>query len=161
MATPQSSASAPATLTELKARLLSDHRALEKLLVQLTCAVEGANAPTLCEQWTRFEQNLRDHLDTEERFLFPLVASAHRNDVEELRAEHQHIHRALSELGVSVDLHTLRKAEVDELIVYLQQHALREDRTLYHWLDGSAAAQRSLHGMFERRARQGLVTSDD
>ena len=160
MAAHQTFASTPATITEVRARLLSDHRALEELLVQLTCAIEGANPPTLCEQWTRFEQNLRDHLDTEERFLFPLVAAAHRTDVEALRAEHQHIRRALSELGVKVDLHTLRKAEVDELIVYLQQHALREDGSLYHWLDDSAAAHRSLQGMLARRSRQGIVPSD-
>ena len=161
MADPQSWAPAPATTTELKARLLSDHRALEQLLAQLGCAIDGANPPTLCEQWTHFEQSLRDHLDTEERFLFPLVASAHRSDVEGLRAEHQHIRRALSELGVAADLHTLRKASVDELIVYLQQHALREERSLYHWLEDSAAAQRGLRAMFDRRAGRGIATSND
>ena len=158
MADSQSWAPAPATTTEVKARLLSDHRALEQLLAQLACAIDGANPPTLCEQWTRFEQSLRDHLDTEERYLFPLVALAHRSAVEDLRAEHQHIRSALSELGVAVDLHTLRKASVDELIVYLQQHALREDQTLYHWLDASAATQRGLRAMFERR---GIAISND
>ncbi len=146
------SASTPARTAGVKARLLSDHVALEELLAQLTSAIEGANPPELCEQWTRFEQNLRDHLDTEERCLFPLVDSAHRSDVETLRAEHQHIRRALSELGVAVDLHTLRKASVDELIAYLRRHALREDRSLYEWVDDSAAAQRGLRALFERRA---------
>jgi len=147
--------------TEVKARLLGDHRALEELLAQLTGAIEGANPPALCEQWTRFEQNLRDHLDTEERCLFPLVAAAHRNDIEELRAQHQHIRRALSELGLAVDLHTLRKASADELIVYLQRHALQEDQSLYQWLDESVAAQRGLRAMFERREPHATVTADD
>lgn len=144
--------------TELKARLLSDHRALAELLTQLTSAIEGANSPTLCEQWAQFERELRDHLDAEERFLFPLAASAHRDDVEVLRAEHQHIRRALSELGFAVELHTLRKASVDELIAYLQQHALREDHSLYQWLDDSSSAERALRAMFDRRPRQ---TSND
>jgi len=161
MPDPQSSAPAPATTTEIKARLLSDHRTLEQLLGQLSGAIDGANPPTLCEQWTRFEQSVRDHLDTEERFLFPLVASAHRSDIEVLRAEHQHIRCALSELGVAVDLHTLRKASVDELIVYLQQHALREDQSLYQWLEASVAAERGLRAMFERRARRGIAISND
>ena len=153
MPDPQASTSPPTTTTEVKARLLSDHRALAELLKQLTCALEGANPPTLAEQWARFEQNLRDHLDTEESCLFPLVASAHRDEIEQLRTEHQHIRRALSELGVAVELHTLRKASADELIVYLEQHALREDHSLYQWLDESVAAQRGLRAMFERRAR--------
>ena len=153
--TDSQTASAPVTTTAVKARLLSDHRELEELLAQLTCAVEGTNPTELCEQWTQFEQNLRDHLDTEERCLFPLVASAHRDDVERLRAEHQHIRSALSDLGVAVDLHTLRKTSVDELIIYLQQHALREDHSLYQWLDDGVAAQRGLRAMFERRASRG------
>jgi len=161
MPDPQTSTSTSTRTTEIKARLLSDHRALEELLAQLTGAIEGANPPALCEQWSQFEQRLRDHLDTEERWLFPLVASAHRNEVEELRAEHQHIRRALSELGLAVELHTLRKASVDELIVYLQQHALREDHSLYEWLDESVAAQRGLRAMFNRRERKASAPSDD
>ncbi|HYQ44440.1 MAG TPA: hemerythrin domain-containing protein [Polyangiaceae bacterium] len=157
----QSAASTATEPNEVKARLLSDHRALEELLSQLTCAIEGADAPALCEQWTRFEQNLRDHLDTEERCLFPLVASAHRDDVERLRAEHQHIRKTLSELGVAVDLHTLRKTSVDELISYLQQHALREDHSLYEWLADNASAQHGLRAMFDRRTTRTNHASDD
>lgn len=161
MSDSQASTSTSARTTEVKKRLLSDHRALEELLTQLTAAIEGANPPALCEQWTRFEQHLADHLDTEERWLFPLVASAHRDAIEELRAEHQHIRRALSELGLAVELHTLRKASVDELIVYLQRHALREDHSLYEWLDESVAAQRGLRAMFNRRERKASTPSDD
>lgn len=147
--------------TEIRARLLSDHRALEELLTQLTSAIEGVSPPALCEQWARFERGLRDHLDAEERCLFPLVASAHRNDIEALRAEHQHIRCALSELGFAVELHTLRKASVDELITYLQQHALREDYSLYQWLDESSAAERTWRAAFDHRPRQTNVTSDE
>jgi hypothetical protein len=40
----------------------------------------------------------------------------------------------LGELGNLVDLHALRKASVDELLLYLLQHAAREERTLYQWV---------------------------
>jgi len=141
--------------------MLSDHRALEKLLARLESSLEGASGPELCEQWTRLELNLRDHLDTEERCLFPLVAVDHPKDIAELRAEHQHIRCALSELGVAVDLHTLRKASVDEFIAYLQRHAQREEHTLYQWLNHDLAAHRSLRAMFERRAPHASVTHDE
>ncbi len=153
MADHQPSTSTPTKTAEIKARLIGDHRALEQLLAQLTSAIEGADSSELCEQWTRFEQNLRDHLDTEERCLFPLVAHEHRSEVESLRSDHQHIRHALSELGVAVDLHTLRKAAIDELIVYLQEHARREDRTLYQWVEQYPTAERGLRHMFARRAR--------
>jgi len=162
MASIQTSALTPATTTEVKGRLLNDHSALEKLLGQLTSVLEDTdNAADLCELWTRLEHNLRDHLDTEERCLFALVATAHRAEVEALRAEHQHIRCALSELGIAVDLHTLRKASVDELIGYLRQHALREEHSLYEWIDRDPAAHRRLRAMFERRAGHASVTSED
>ncbi|MEI9941876.1 MAG: hemerythrin domain-containing protein [Pseudomonadota bacterium] len=147
--------------TEVKGRLLNDHGGLEGSLAQLACAIDEADPQQLCEQWTQFELNLRDHLDTEERFLFPLVATAHRKDVEELRAEHRHIRSALSELGIAVDLHTLRKASVDELIVYLQRHAAREEHSLYQWTDHNEAAKRGLRAMFERRMPHVAVTSHE
>jgi len=143
--------------SDVKVRLLDDHRALEALLSNLESALECASTAELCEQWTRFELNLRDHLDTEERCLFPLVAASNRSEVEALRAEHQCIRKALSELGVALDLHTLRKASVDEFIVYLQRHALREENTLYRWVDNDVAAHRGLRAMFERRADGGVL----
>ncbi|HEX2672021.1 MAG TPA: hemerythrin domain-containing protein [Polyangiaceae bacterium] len=153
MADHQPSPSPHTKAADIKAHLNSDHRDLEQLLARLTSAIEGADSSELCEQWTHFEQNLRDHLDTEERCLFPLVAHEHRGEVASLRSEHQHIRQALSELGVAVDLHTLRKAAVDELIVYLREHAQREDRALYRWIERSPTAERGLRHMFARRAR--------
>jgi hemerythrin-like domain-containing protein len=150
MADTRTQVATSATTTEVKGQLLSDHRALEELLVRLESALDGASAAELCEQWTRLELNLRDHLDTEERCLFPGVAADHRDEVEELRAEHEHIRCALSELGVAVDLHTLRKASVHEFIAYLQRHALREEHSLYQWINRDLAAHRGLRDMFER-----------
>ncbi|HEY0468244.1 MAG TPA: hemerythrin domain-containing protein [Polyangiaceae bacterium] len=163
MADTQTRVPTHATTAEVKGRLLSDHSALEKLLAELGAVLEDNDSESeLCDLWTRFEQNLRDHLDTEERCLFPLVAAAHRSEVEALRAEHRHIRCALGELGVAVDLHALRKASVDELIGYLRQHALREDHSMYDWVDQDPVAHRGLRAMFERRAAARLTaTSND
>lgn len=161
MADTRTNSPSHATTSQVKGRLLSDHFALEELLGKLNSALEANdNAAELCSLWTRFEQNLRDHLDTEERCLFPLVASAHRSEVEALRAEHRHIRGALAELGIKVDLHTLRKASIDELIDYLRQHAVREEHSLYTWVDQDPAAHRGLRAMFERRFAQTAVKSD-
>ena len=99
MADTQTHAPHPTKTRAAKSRLLDDHRALEQLLTQLTSALEAGDSADIGEVWTQFEQNLRDHIDTEERFLFPLVASEHRGEIEELRREHQHIRCALGELG--------------------------------------------------------------
>ena len=141
-------------MTDLKQRLLADHAELEQQLKALARAVEANDAPCdLRECWTGFETSLRDHLDTEERSIFPVVAAAHRPEVEALRAEHRAIRDALAELGLAVELHTLRKAAVDKLIVFLNQHATREDHSLYEWLEQASGslARRGLLAMFDRR----------
>ena len=143
-------------MNDLKQRLSADHAELAQQLQALARSV-AANDPAcdLSQCWADFEASLRDHLDTEERVIFPVVASAHRAEVEELRSEHQLIRRTLTELGLAVELHTLRKAAVDELIAFLNQHAARESDSLYEWLEQSSPSgtQRGLRAMFERRLR--------
>ena len=140
----------PGKARGVKSRLLHEHRAFDQLLTQLTSALEGGDPVDIGEVWTQFERRLRDHVDTEERYLFPLVASTHRTEIDGLRLEHQRIRCALGELGNLVDLHALRKASVDELLLYLLQHAAREERTLYQWVEDDTTPQRGLHAMFAR-----------
>ena len=85
--------------------------------------------------WTRFEPKLREHLKSEELCLFPLVARAHRSEVDELRNEHRRIRGALGVLGLRVELHALRKASSGELIDSLRQHANLEAHFLYAWIE--------------------------
>ncbi len=90
-------------MNDLKQRLLADHAELEQQLKALARAVEANDAPCdLRECWTGFETSLRDHLDIEERTTFPVVAAAHRPEVEALRAEHRAVRDALAELGLAV-----------------------------------------------------------
>jgi hemerythrin-like domain-containing protein len=143
-------------MNDLKQRLSADHAELAQQLQALARSVD-ANDPAcdLGQCWADFEASLSDHLDTEERVIFPVVASAHRAEIEALRAEHRLIRKTLSELGVAVELHTLRKAAVDALIAFLKQHAARENDSLYEWLERtpSSGTERGLRAMFERRLR--------
>jgi hemerythrin-like domain-containing protein len=143
-------------MNDLKRRLADDHAELERQLQALARSVDADDpACDLSQCWTEFEASLRVHLDTEERCIFPEVASAHRPEVEELRAEHRHIRNALTELGLAVELHTLRKASVDELLAFLSRHAARENSSLYDWLEqaSSPGPRRGLLAMFERHQR--------
>jgi len=147
-------------MNDLKRLLVEDHALLERQLAQLAQAVEADDCPAdLLECWTRFEAGLRDHLDTEERCLFPAAGPEHREQVEGLRAEHRRIRHTLQELGVALELHTLRKPSVDELITFLREHAEREKQTLYAWLEepGNAGARHGLLAMFERRSKAPFV----
>lgn len=122
-------------MSDPKTELLKDHEEIERLLGLLLRTVdssdEGKDLPAI---WRKVEALLLDHIRTEERQFFPLVARDHRAEIEELRLEHQHIRAALAELGVQVELHCVRKPEVDELVAFLRRHAERENHSLYHWL---------------------------
>jgi len=139
-------------MNDLKQRLSADHQQLEQQLRTLAHAVD-ANDPAcdVRECYNLFEAALLDHLETEERSIFPVVIAQHRQEVEALRAEHQVIRRSLGELGLQVELHTLRKEAMDQLTLFLQQHAARENGALYEWLGSDARARQGLLAMFERR----------
>ena len=122
-------------MTEPKTELLKDHAEMEHLLSLLSQAVASNDeCQDLRGIWARVESLIVDHIQTEEREFFPLVASVHLAEVEELRADHGYIRENLARLGVELELHSLRKPEIDEFVAFLRRHAEQENQTLYHWL---------------------------
>lgn len=143
-------------MTSPETKLLEDHAEMERLLSLLAIAVEANDeSQDLQCTWSQVERLILDHISTEEREFFGLVARAHRAEVEELRADHQHIRRALAELGMQVQLHSVRKPEVDALIAFLRHHSERENQTLYRWLAErpDASFANVVRRMLERRSR--------
>jgi len=138
---------------DLKRLLLEDHAALEAVIAGLAETFEsGIAAPDLGEAWTLLEWSLRDHLDAEERLIFPFVDPALADEVEALRGEHDQIRRLLSQLGVAVELSALRKTSVAQFVSFLRAHATREERSIYHDASAIGGAQRGLDSMFQRRS---------
>ena len=145
-------------MSDPRTELLNDHAEAERLLHLLEQSVEGNDCcADLRAVWSKVEAMLLDHMRTEERFLFAHVADAHRAELEVLRAEHVLIRAALSKLGVELDLHSLRKPEVEALTAFVRRHAELENRTLYRWLaeKPEAGFQAAVHRMIRNRAKPG------
>lgn len=104
-------------------------------MVELTDSVEGADPPALKADWERFERTLRAHLELEEREIVPAVERVDPKAAARVREDHAEIRASLDELGVEVELHTLRKETVDRFLTRLRDHAAREDATLYRIAD--------------------------
>lgn len=119
----------------VKSHLLEDHREIERLLVELRDAVEGAEAPTIQQIWSAFERRLMAHLDAEDRYLLPLIESARPEASRKIREEHAQIRRQVAQLGLECDLHMVRKSKADDLINRLRRHAAWEDEQFYPFLD--------------------------
>jgi hypothetical protein len=144
---------------DVKRELLRDHEDHEHLLEQLARALETRRpAAELRRYWIDFEENLFDHLDTEERYLFTVTAQAHRLEVQQLRAEHRQIRHAVVGLSVSLELDTLKKQAIDELRNLLLAHSAHEERTLHRWLevDEGVMAHRGVLAIRSRRERSSV-----
>jgi iron-sulfur cluster repair protein YtfE (RIC family) len=95
--------------------LLEDHPKLEALYERVVAACE-ADAPELGALWTELDESLTRHLAAEEEHVFPALATVASAEVEVLRAQHEDVRRKLVELGVCVDLHTIRQDVADAFI---------------------------------------------
>jgi hemerythrin superfamily protein len=113
--------------------LLSDHQRLDALFVRLLDDVHCGDW-TVCQgTWSRFERQLLQHLETEETFLLPIFGHEYPEETAELRNEHANIRCLLADMGVRLELHSVREQHVQRFIESLQGHAAREEALLYRW----------------------------
>lgn len=119
-------------MTESIQELLgAEHARLERTLERLRDAVEGADRPALVKEWDSFERVLQAHLDEEEALIFPALEESLPEAVRQAREAHGRIRRQLDELGLEVQLHSVRFARVDEFLRELRAHRRAEDEILY------------------------------
>ncbi len=136
------SPSPPDPPQELHEHFLADHRRLEDVLERVLAACEANDREALGPLWTEFEVGLLAHLDAEDAHLLPALFAAAPQDARVIVQEHRHIRSRLAELGVAVDLHTLRLETARLFIDELRAHARTEDRLLYAWGDAHLDAPR-------------------
>jgi len=115
--------------------LRRDHARLAALLDDLLDAFRRGDREALRDAWSRFEQGLLAHLETEERHVLPRIARVAPAEAEAIASEHEALRSRLEDLGVGVDLHAVSLGAAEELAVTLRAHALREERLLYRLAD--------------------------
>ena len=143
-------------VTNVRKELSQDHEDHELLLEELARSLQAKRpAAELRASWQEFEENLFDHLETEERSLFSVAATAHGLEIEQLRAEHRQIRQAVFGMAVSIELNTLKAQAIDELRAQLRSHTEHEQRSLHRWLaeDQGVLALRGVLAMRSRRER--------
>jgi hemerythrin-like domain-containing protein len=131
--------------SSVQRQLVHEHGQLDRALEELRCAAEGSHAADVRRAWDELERLLLRHLDFEEQQLFPQVEALHPEWTRGFRSDHAELRRRLAELGVRVDLHALRKGEVDEFVSTLRSHAEVEDRTVYRWAADAAPRDTRRH----------------
>jgi hypothetical protein len=141
---------------DVKRELHRDHEDHAVLLDQLVFAVETQQPMAELRRCCRvFEENLCEHLETEERYLFTVTAQAHRLEIAQLHAEHQRIRQAVLGLSLSLELNGLKTQAIEELRALLVAHSAHEERSLHRWLemDEGILALRGVLAIRTRRER--------
>lgn len=133
-------------MNPIAARLTKDHEELDALLHSLAQDAKAPFSDALQATWGAFENKLIRHMEAEERFLLPLLEVTDAAEVARIRREHARIRDSLTELGLAVELHTVREANVSELISVLEAHAKHENDALYR-LAGDRASSAVDHGI--------------
>jgi len=128
------------------------HQALQRRFAALVARASGGDPVELRKEWSVFEAELLAHLDLEEAELLPGLARNAPGDADVIRAEHADIRQALVDLGVKLDLHLLRAENVEAFVRQLEDHARREEQTLYAWADRHVT--RSRWSAFGRALRE-------
>ena len=124
--------------SRMREHMMDDHARLNALIKRLVAAFEANDREDMAKLWTELDTGLNAHLDAEEKFMFPALAEREPEYVRTLAAEHASIRTALLDLGVRVDLHTIRLDAANAFLALLTDHARREDELLYRWADEHA-----------------------
>jgi hypothetical protein len=112
-------------------RLLADHANLENLFGRLQDDIRSGDWTACQTTWTQFEQNLLNHIDAEEVYFLPWFEREYAAEAAALRQDHATIRYLLADMGVRLELHAVREANVARLIALLRAHTAKEERLLY------------------------------
>jgi hemerythrin-like domain-containing protein len=82
-----------------------------------------------------FESGLRAHLEAEESLIFPAFRLVYPAESAAVSADHGRFRATLDQLGIVVDLYTIRAEAAREFVETLKTHAQREDDCMYPWAE--------------------------
>jgi hemerythrin superfamily protein len=122
-------------LSSLESMLAGDHHRLEREFQVIVTRAQGGDFQQLEAEWLAFERALLQHLEAEERTLIPALAEDRPAAAQALLQDHTAIRIKLLQLGVDLDLHSLRAERVESFVESLRAHAHREENTFYPWVD--------------------------
>jgi hypothetical protein len=117
--------------------LAQDHADIARRLEDLLASARSDDREALAEAFAQAEDGLLAHMNAEELYVLPAFVVVDAKEAEALRAEHARMREELGKLGIAVQLHVIRKEQVDALVATVREHASREGKLMYRWIDTS------------------------
>jgi hemerythrin superfamily protein len=109
------------------------HREIEDECLEIMSAGFTDEPRDLTLRWRRVERELLEHMAAEERMVFPAYQRAEPENAQGLRDEHAVLRERMAELGIAIELHTIRCEQLQQFVDELGAHARHEEASLYRW----------------------------
>jgi hemerythrin superfamily protein len=138
-------------MTTLADRLRASHTDLEKIARDVAASIRDDDRDVMRDDFAVLERSLLDHMSWEEMYVLPAYDKREPEIAAKIRAEHADFRAQLGEIGLAIDLHSVRADHFDELAARLKTHADREE-AMYSTLDDQIPVenQESAGGRFDR-----------
>jgi hypothetical protein len=115
--------------------LRAEHALLEKLTQDILQRIVVGDHDDLCRAVGLLQASVEAHLEDEENGLLPIYAKHDPADAALIRRDHASIRKALAELDLFTDLHSMRAGAMAVLLESLCAHGVREDARFYRWAE--------------------------
>jgi hypothetical protein len=116
------------------------HREMEAVCLEIVRAMFAGDSRDLAMRWRHVERELLDHMAAEERLLFPAYQGVNRENAQDLRVEHAGLRARALEIGIGIQLRTIRCEQLQRFVEALHTHAHHEVAMLYRWAQGNLDA---------------------
>jgi hypothetical protein len=129
-------------MTTLIDKLEGTHTEIEKLARDVASSIRDDDRECMRDDFAVLERRLLDHMSWEEMYILPDYEKQLPESAARIRAEHADFRARLGEIGLAIDLHSVRADQFDALAERLRVHADREDelyKTVAAGLPGDAA----------------------
>jgi iron-sulfur cluster repair protein YtfE (RIC family) len=124
--------------------MLQDHRACDDLFAAAENAASGAELVEWEQRYVQLKDALERHFRMEEEVLFPAFeerSGMTSGPTAVMRSEHDQMRELLARLGESVTAKDVKSylGLAETLMIFMQQHNIKEENVLYPMADRSLA----------------------
>lgn len=111
------------------------HREIEEACLSLIAAGLADEPGEMAKRWMIIERQLFDHMSAEEHLVLPAYHHAEPENAQRLREQHARLREQALEIGVAIQLHTVRLAQLRAFVAALREHASCEEASMYRWAE--------------------------
>lgn len=116
---------------DLLATLMQEHEKVASQLDEIMMRQTSPKTPRKNEQFTMLEQELRAHMEGEEKLFYPKLESQHGDLVREALDEHEEIKTGLKQLSGSWSEEADWKSKLDDLKGTIEHHVEEEEGKIF------------------------------